>query len=138
MWKKSVMTIVGWIAVIAVFSLFMKPKANVSCAAEDGQLLVTGRSGYELTIVYDTLVSVEYFDEMEYGTMIEGTDDKYEKSGLWENDELGQYLMCTSAKVDSCIVIETEEQVMVINYASETSTSSLYEALLEQMDVEQT
>lgn len=132
--KRTVTTIIMWVAVIAVFSLFMKPTSNVSCAAGDGELLMTSRSGYELTVVYDAITSVEYFEEMDYGTAVDGTDDKYEKSGLWESDGLGQYLICTNSKVEPCIVIHADEQVMVINYESEKTTSTLYEAILEQTE----
>ena len=45
---KTVIYIVLWIAVLAVLSLFMKPAKTTSCAAQQGNILVTGRSGYEL------------------------------------------------------------------------------------------
>ena len=131
---KTVIYIVVWIAVLAVLSLFMKPAKITSCAAQQGNILVTGRSGYELPITYEEVTTIEYREELDYGTLIDGVDDGKEKSGQWENDELGQYLLCVNAKVKPCIILHTSEQIMVINYESQQSTQALYDALLEQID----
>lgn len=131
---KMMIMIASWIAVFAVLSIFMKPVRSTSCAAQEGRILVTGRSGYELPVVYEKVTVIEYRGEIDYGTMIDGADDGKEKSGRWENDEFGQYLLCVNAKVEPCIVLHTEEQTMVINYESEQSTRALYDALVEQID----
>lgn len=131
---KTVIYIVLWIAVLAVLSLFMKPAKITSCAAQQGNILVTGRSGYELPIIYEEVTAIEYRGELDYGALIDGVDDGKEKSGQWENAELGQYLLCVNAKVNPCIILRTREQTMVINYESQQSTQALYDALLEQID----
>lgn len=134
--KKGQMAIyiIMGIAVFAVLSIFMKPIRTTSCAAEEGSLSVTGRSGYALSIRYDEITDIEYRAEMDYGTLVDGVDDGKEKSGLWENDELGQYRLCVNTKVTPCIVLRTDGEIMAINFESEASTLALYDALLEQMD----
>lgn len=131
---KIVVTIVLWVAVIAVLSFFMKPVKNTSCVAEEERLLVTGRSGYELPIVYQEVTRIEYREELDYGSLLDGVGDGKEKSGQWENDEFGQYLLCVNAKVKPCIVLHTAEQTMVINFESQQSTRALYDALVEQIN----
>lgn len=131
---KAIGSIALCIAFFAVLSVFMKPVKNTSCAAQAGQLVVTGRSGYSLAVVYDEITAIEYREEMDYGTSIDGVQDSKEKSGLWENSDLGQYLLCVNAKVTPCLVIQTREQTMVINYESKKSTQALYDALLEQLN----
>ena len=130
---KLMVMIALWIAMFAALSIFMKPVKSTGCTAQEGRLLVTGRSGYELPVVYEEVTVIEYRGEMDYGTLIDGVDDKYEKSGQWENDELEQYLLCVNAKVKPCIILHTAGQTMVINYESQQSTRALYDALVEQI-----
>lgn len=123
------------IAVFAVLSIFMRPVRITNCVAQEGRLLVTGRSGYELPVIYEELEDIEYRDEMDYGTPTDGVEDGREKSGFWENDDLGRYLLCVNTKVKPCIVLRTKGQIMVINFESDKSTRALYDALLEQMEL---
>lgn len=131
---KIVVTIVLWVTVIAVLSFFMKPVKNTSCVAEAERLLITGRSGYELPIVYEEVARIEYRGELDYGSLLDGVDDGKEKSGRWENGEFGQYLLCVNAKVKPCIVLHTAEHTIVINFESQPSTEALYDALVEQIN----
>ena len=131
---KMIITIALWIAVFAALSMFMKPVRSTSCVAQEGRLLVTGRSGYELPVIYEKVTIIEYREEIDFGTLIDGVDDGKEKSGRWKNDEFGQYLLCVNAKVNPCIVLHTEEQTIVINYESQQSTQALYDALVEQIN----
>lgn len=122
-----------WIVVIAVLSFFMKPSPGTSCRAQDGSLLVTARSGYSLTVVYDELTSVEYRDQMDYGKMLDGVDGKQEKSGNWQSDELGRYQLCVNPKVTPCVILKTADTVSVINFESKDATKALYDAILKQI-----
>ena len=131
---KIIIIIALWITVFAVLSIFMKPVKSTSCVAQVGKLLMIGRSGYELPIIYEKVTIIEYRGEISYGTLVDGVDDGKEKSGQWENDEFGQYLLCVNAKVKSGIVLHIEEQTMIINYESEKSTRALYDALVEQIN----
>ena len=131
---KIAVSVALWVAVIAVLSFFMKPVRNTSCTAEEGRVLITGRSGYELPVDYARVAVIEYRQEMDYGALIDGVDDGKEKSGRWENDEFGQYLLCVNAKVTPCIVLHAAEQTMVVNFESQQSTQALYDALVEQIN----
>lgn len=131
---KMIIYIMLWLMVLAVLSLFIKPVKTTNCIVQEGSILVTGRSGYELPILYEKITDIAYRREMDYGTLIDGVDDGREKSGQWENDELGRYLLCVNAKVKPCIIVQTKEQTIVINYESEQSTQALYDALVEQID----
>lgn len=131
--RTMIASIALWLVVIALLAFFMKPTGNTRCTAQEGRLSVTGRSGYELSFTYEELTAVEYREELDFGSRIDGVDDSREKSGRWESGELGQYLLCVNAKVKPCIVLRTAEQTFVINYESGKSTRALYDALLEQV-----
>ena len=124
--------LVLWIVVIAVLSFFMKPIPGTSCKAQDGSLLVTARSGYSLTVVYDELTSAEYRELMDFGTMVDGVDDRREKSGIWHSDELGSYQLCVNPKVTPCLILRTADEVFVINFESKDATKALYDAIRKQ------
>ncbi len=130
---KTIIMILLCIAVFGVLSFFMKPTKNTNAVAQEGSILVTGRSGYTLTVAYGRLTGLEFRETMDYGSMLEGTDDKYEKSGRWQNAELGEYLLCVNPKIKPCILARTEEGTMVFNFESAKATEALYTALLEQM-----
>jgi hypothetical protein len=129
--RKVLIYMVSWIAVVAVLSLCMKPVRNTDCEVFDGGFLMTGKSGYELSVDFASIETVEYRAEIDYGNLIEGIDNSKEKSGKWENDELEDYCMCVNAKVESCIILHMSEQTIVINYESEDSTKALYNAICE-------
>jgi hypothetical protein len=129
--RKVFIYMIAWIAVVAVLSLGMKPVRNTDCEVFDGGLLVTGQSGYELSVDFASIEAVEYRAEIDYGNLMEGIDNSKEKSGKWENDELKDYCMCVNAKVESCIILYMSEQTIVINYESEDSTKALYDAICE-------
>ena len=133
---KTILMILSWIAVFAALSFFMKPTKNTNAVAQEGSLLVTGRSGYALTVEYKKLTEREYRETMDYGTLLEGTDDQHERSGRWENAELGEYILCVNPKIEPCILAQTEEGTMVFNFESAKATEALYTALTEQMEAQ--
>lgn len=133
---KTILMILSWIAVFAALSFFMKPTKNTNAIAQKGSLLVTGRSGYALTVEYKKLTGLEYRETMDYGSLLEGTDDQLERSGRWENAELGEYILCVNPKIEPCILARTEEGTMVFNFESGKATEALYTALTEQMEAQ--
>lgn len=128
-WK----TIVIWIIVIAILSMVMQPHRTVSTEGFDGRLEVQSNSGYTIDIDYENVEKIELRENLDYGRMLDGTDQSKEKSGLWENEEFGEYRLCVNAKIDLCIALETPSGVFVVNYESAKSTESLYEAILKQL-----
>lgn len=128
-WK----TLIIWMIVIAVLAMFMKPRHMVSTEAFDGYLTIQGNSGYTISIVYDEIQYIELRENLDYGTVVNGLDEKKEKSGIWENEEFGEYQLCVNAKIDTCIILYMEPGIQVINFESDKSTESLYEAILNQI-----
>lgn len=122
-----------WVVVIACLAMFMQPRRTVRSEAFEDGLTVESESGYVIDIAYEDVTAIELREDFDYGTLIDGVDEKKEKSGVWENEELGQYRLCVNAGIPSCIILHTESGSLVINYESDRSTQSLYEAMLEQI-----
>lgn len=126
-------TILLWLVVIAAMAFFMHPRRAVDMDGNDDSLTLSSASGYEVTIRYDRVESVELRDSFDFGMLIDGIDAKKEKSGAWRNDEFGDYRLCVDARISSVIVLTGDDSVMVVNYGSEKSTESLYDALLRRL-----
>lgn len=129
MWRATLV----WLILIVVLAFFLRPNRAVTALADNGCLIVTGASGYTVEIHYDKIESAELRESMDFGRLVDGTDENHEKSGTWENSEFGLYQLCVSSKIPSCIVMRTEEGIYAVNYESTKSTQSLYEALLQQI-----
>ena len=128
-WKNLLL----WLIVIAIFALFMKPHHAVSTEGFDGKLTVQGNSGYTIQIAYDQITGIELRDNLGYGILVSGVNQGKEMSGIWENEELGEYHLCINTTIDSCIIVYIGKEIYVVNYESERSTKSMYTAILEQM-----
>lgn len=121
-----------WIIAIIVFSMVLKPHRTVNTEAFDGKIRIQGYSGYTMDVAYDEIESVELQKNFDYGIPVDGTDEKKEKSGIWKNAMFGEYQLCVNTAIDTCIILHMTSGVLVMNYESEKSTESLYEAILKQ------
>lgn len=129
--------IVIFIVVIAILSLFMKRAETVALSFEDGTgVSVTSAAGYSRTYTWDQITAVEAWETLELGALLDGTDDGKERSGTWENDAFGEYMLCADASVDSYCVLYTVDGVLVFNYGSEELTSSVCDAIQRALETE--
>lgn len=128
-WRSTII----WFVFIVALSFFMRPNQPVQTNASAGAMDVIGASGYTISVSYDEVTGAELRETFDFGELIDGTDSKNEKSGLWENEEFGRYRLCVNAKIKPCIVLTVNEEILVINFESAKSTRSLYNALIEQI-----
>lgn len=126
-------TLLFWIIAITGAGFLLKPQRAANMEAKEDALIFHSNSGYSITVAYKDMESVEYRENLQYGTLVDGVNEKTEKSGIWENEEFGEYRLCVRGKYTTCIVIHTEEEVIVVNFESEKSTKGLYEAILKQL-----
>ena len=101
----------------------------------DDRLVITSKSGYEITIVYDDLKGLRFDEKMDFGTEVSGLNTRAEKSGIWKNEEFGEYSCCADGTVDCGIVVLTkslvvsESQIYIFNYESVEETLKLHDIL---------
>lgn len=126
-------SIVIFIVVILVLSIFMKPTEAVSFSFEDEGFTIETASGSSVAVAWDALISYEVRETLDLGTMRDGTDTKEEQSGTWENDEFGVYTLCTDAGVKCYLILYLEDGVVVTNFESVEGTQSLGEAIGEML-----
>lgn len=123
-----------WLAVILVLAQFMRREVVLTVTAQEEGLSFLTASGYAAVLEWEEIASVQLKESFPLGTLVEGTDNKKEKSGIWRNEECGEYELIMDAGVESCIVCTKHSGgVIVFNFESAASTQSLYEAIVEKL-----
>lgn len=122
-----------WVAFIVILSGFIGNKQGVALSIQEDGLYFTTESGRTAELKWTDMQSVEIKADFPYGTLVEGTDDGKEKSGKWVNEEYGEYELYANASLSDCIVCRTvQNRIVAFNYESETSTHSLYDAIMQK------
>jgi hypothetical protein len=129
-------SIIVCIIIIIVFILFFRNNLRETTYVSVGEdaLLIQGYKGQEVSIPYGELTRVELTGEVNFGTMINGTDTVRGTSGTWKNDEYGEYSLYINKKVTDYLVLTTDTQTTVFNYESVNVTDNIYTAFEELMN----
>ena len=69
--------------------------------------------------------------DLDLGKYVSGTETKHYKFGVWDNPQFGEYNLSIYVNVARYIVVETSDQIYVMNFESEDATDSFYKAFLE-------
>ena len=93
--------------------------------------LTVSAEKYDWAISYDQIISLELVENMNFGTLREGTEKRTLHYGSYENEQWGQYTLCIDPRIGSCIVIETKSGYFVLNYENQESTQQLYTMFTE-------
>lgn len=132
--KKAWISWIIWLGVILVLANVMGTGTVDSTTMDAEGLYFESASGYTSAVKWVDIESVEVRSCPDFGTLVEGTDDAPEKSGVWKNDVFGEYELFVSTKIENCIVCITKDsRTVVFNFESAESTVSLYEAILKQL-----
>ena len=99
-------------------------------------LQITCPDGMEYVIPYQHITDIQLVENPDFGTCIRGTSSEKYRYGLWENDALGQYILCTFKSFETVIQIDTADQIYWIGYDSSESTGLLYQGFLETLNRE--
>lgn len=126
-------SVIIFIAVIAVISLFRSREETLKYSFSEEGFAIETVSGYSVSVAWDSILSAQERETLEPGKLLDGTDDDTERSGSWENQEFGQYILCTDAKVDDYVVLYTETGVVIINFEDKEATRSLCQAIEEML-----
>lgn len=121
--------------IILILAKVMNGSSVTAVTVEDDGLSFAAESGYTSSLKWDEVKNVELRSEVDYGTLVDGSDTSKEKSGRWTNDEFGEYELFVSPKISTCIVCTLQsDRTIVLNYESEESTESFYQAILEKLE----
>ena len=119
--------------VIVIFTVYRsmngEPASMVELSREG--MTLNSTAGETVSVVWDEIEESEVRSDVDYGTCISGTDTAREKSGVWQNDEFGEYDLYINPKIGSCIVCRLDSgRYVVVNIESEKTTQSLHEQIV--------
>ena len=89
---------------------------------------------YSMNIPYDMIVSAELIENAEPGTVVKGFDDMSIRTGTWNNDLWGEYVVCMVPKVDAIAVTLEDGRIFVFNRLDDETTAEVYETLLTYLN----
>ena len=122
-WKKNHLWTLLVLAGVVLWSLISGP--GLSVAPGSDVLTLTDHNGKALSLDYSSITEVQLLEDVEYGTLLEGADQRSGKSGTWEHSQWGRYTLCVYASCPSAVRILTEDGCYVVNLASEGDTQQL-------------
>lgn len=84
---------------------------------------------YDLTIDYTGIDSVEYREDGVDGVRVGGYGSPRMALGNFRNDEFGNYTRYTYTQQKACVVLMSEDKILVLNGADDAATQKIYEEL---------
>lgn len=118
------------IPVLIFLYIFFGGSVGISLDFGEDALTVSAEK-QDWSIPYAQIVSLELTDAADFGTLVNGSENRMLHYGTYENDFWGRYTLCIDPRIESCITIETDSGFFVLNYENEESTHQLYTMFTE-------
>lgn len=132
----SIAVIVVLAAAFCAFMAWSLFAGNIQYVYGADALTVDASGWGDLTIPYNQIASMEYFDQdpsqNASGSRTNGLGNFKVSLGRFENDLYGDYTRYTFASCDACVVLEVDGQAVVLNDVTPEATQALYQKLLER------
>lgn len=123
------------IALLIFIGLFLLPndtQKDLFSWEEDGLVLhMSEESVY--TVPYQDITQMTLISDAEIGTCVSGDSEGNTIHGIWRNDTLGEYVLCTYRERSTMIQITIPGEVYWIAYESEDTTTALYQSLVKTL-----
>ena len=130
-WKKNYLWTALLFVGIFLWSFLKGPGLSVVPGADE--LTLTAHDGQVVSVAYSTITAAELLEEPQYGTMVNGSEQKDGKTGTWEHPQWGSYTLCVYNSCQSAVRIQSGENCYVINLASLSETQQLYQLIHDSM-----
>ncbi len=129
MGKRNWILMAAILIIVTLISTLNKEGAVTLTYGEEA-LTVNGADGYSFQVAYDEITSIALEELPDLGTTVEGGSDASFRYGVWKNDTWGDYTLCLTTNVDTCIVLTLRDgSIYVFNYGDEDGTQVVYEDL---------
>ncbi len=119
------------IAVLVIFSLVavLMFTGEITVSYGDASFTVDASLYNSLTVDYDSIDSIEYRENFEFGSRTYGAGSARLLAGNFTNDEFGNYILYSYTKSDAVVVIKSNKKTLVIGGIDEKATKEIYETL---------
>lgn len=128
--QKHLMLLI-FIAFIAalIWEILSGGTGAVSFHTEDEYMTLAGPEGTSIQINYSDITDISGTTDFEPGSAVDGGTKGKVNYGTWENDTLGTYESFVDTRIDTVIVIRTDDVTVAFNYEDENATGELLQAL---------
>ena len=117
------------VAVILVLVAGLMFTGNIKYRYDEDTFTVEADYYQDLTVEYDSLDRIEYRDTDRAGVRTFGFGSARLLMGQFKNDEFGTYTRYSYTKCNSCVVLISGENVLVLSGPDEDATREIYEEL---------
>jgi len=129
-WKRNQL----WTLLVAAVLLFsLIGGSRLSVAPGSAELILTMHDGETSAVAYDSITAAELLENPQYGTPVDGKDNRNGKSGTWEHPQWGTYTLCVYASCDRAVRIMVGQTCYVVNLGSPAETEQLYQIILDKI-----
>ena len=117
-----------FIVVLAVFFYNVFGSNTLLLSLEGEAVNLTGPENSSFSVPYSEIASMGLREDFEPGTAVNGDLKNHIRYGLWHNEELGDYQLFASDKIDVVILLRTTEgEALVFNSESADTTRNFFE-----------
>lgn len=114
---------------IGTFQTLTGAKGNVSAEMDQVHLGVSGTYGDAIFVELSTVTEVQLVDSLAFGTCLEGEETGNTVSGIYANEDLGQYTIHAYTDVPAYILVTYPEGILVFNCETDSRTEDFYDRL---------
>ena len=129
--RKGIVDVILCVVIVIAVLLFRESTGTGQNKVAFAQNSITLHCTEEDSCVldYDSFDSVEFYPDFtafDKGEMLRGIDTRASCSGVFRNEEFGEYYLCVTPKFNAYLVVHQGDTVMVFNYESESSTKDAF------------
>ena len=120
------------VLVLIIFGVitFFRGSSSMYLNFDGNTITVSAPENFVCSVPFENISDIEFIEEFDTGTMVNGSKNRKFAWGTWENETLGQYTLCASPKIESAIAVkEANGNILVFNYESNETTASLAEMI---------
>ena len=120
------------VTVIFLFVGILMFTGEITVTYDEASFTVDASIYNSLSVDYDSIASVEYREDFDFGSRTFGAGSARLLAGNFTNDEFGNYILYSYTKSDAVVVIKSDKKTLVIGGIDKKATREIYETLLSK------
>ena len=121
------------ITLILIFLGIIMFSGDIDVKYSENSFTIQASYWNDLTIEYDAIKNVEYRTNDNPGLRTYGFGSARLLMGAFRNEEFGNYTRYSYTKSKSCVVVNVDEKILVINGIDDNSTMEIYANIKEKI-----
>lgn len=128
------MVIISILLIIAYF--FAVPNGSMTIGADDQRIAIAYGDHQAKQFTYDEIASISFHETFEIGNAVVEEVIGSVRTGIYQNQSLGNYAIYAYMNVESCIVLNlNNSEKIVFNLENDRKTKAFYEEILKKSNI---